>query len=502
MKKHLYKYLIFFFVTSVIVGACNKDESDVRLDPKLSTANVPELTSNSATVVGFVIAQGSGFTEKGICYSTSESPTISDSKVVYSGSTTTATFNVELTGLNYATTYHARAYATGSSETIYGEDITFTTLPVLPTVTTSEFTPKTGTTATGGGSVTNAGGAEVTEYGVCYATTENPTIENSYVEIGSGTGDFTASLSKLQGLTTYYVRAYAKNSQGYAYGNQVSFTTPRAIVILYIVGAFQNWDPANAKDSLMNSEDNSTIEGYAYLTTDEFKFAGQKNWDGTNYGVGSTAGTLSTSGDNLSVSENGYYFFNIDLDKLTYIITKTTWGIVGSATGSWDSDQSMTYSTSMRKWIATIPLTADAIKFRANGAWTYNYGDTDNDGKLEAGGDNIAVATAGTYSVFMDLSSPLNYGYSVTQWGLIGSATSTGWDSDLNMTPHSNNTWTITTTLTAGDIKFRANDAWTFNYGGSSGNLISGGDNITISTAGTYTITLDLSNGTYTVESI
>jgi hypothetical protein len=138
------------------------------------------------------------------------------------------------------------------------------------------------------------------------------------------------------------------------------------------------------------------------------------------------------------------------------------------------------------------------MKFRANDSWDLNYGVTN--GKIKAGGDNIPVTTAGTYTVMLDLSSPLNYKYSLTQWGIIGDATNGGWDTDTNMTPGANNTWTITTHLNAGEIKFRANDGWDINYGGSDGKIVAGGDNIKITAAGTYTITLDLENGTYSVQ--
>ena len=92
-------------------------------------------------------------------------------------------------------------------------------------IITSTITQITETTAVVGGNVTADGGASVTERGVVYGTSENPTVENSKVVGGSGTGMFTCNLTGLQASTTYYVRAYAVNSQGTAYGEQVSFTT-------------------------------------------------------------------------------------------------------------------------------------------------------------------------------------------------------------------------------------------------------------------------------------
>jgi len=93
-----------------------------------------------------------------------------------------------------------------------------------PTVTTASITNILGTTATGGGNVTADGGCTVTARGVCWGTSSNPTISNSHTTDVSGTGSFTSSLTGLSCATVYYVRAYATNSQGTAYGDNISFT--------------------------------------------------------------------------------------------------------------------------------------------------------------------------------------------------------------------------------------------------------------------------------------
>ena len=127
-RMSIYRILAILVTASILFAACTKENADVRLDPKLSTSQLLNVTSDAATVVGFVVAQGSGFTEKGVCYGLATAPTTANTKVVYSGEATTATFNVTLTGLAYATKYYARAYATGASGTIYGEEYNFTTL--------------------------------------------------------------------------------------------------------------------------------------------------------------------------------------------------------------------------------------------------------------------------------------------------------------------------------------------------------------------------------------
>ncbi len=95
----------------------------------------------------------------------------------------------------------------------------------IPTVTTTAVTAVSTTGASTGGNVTSDGGAEVTARGVCYGTTANPDLTGSHTTDASGTGPFTSTLTGLTPGTSYYVRAYATNSEGTAYGNSVTFKT-------------------------------------------------------------------------------------------------------------------------------------------------------------------------------------------------------------------------------------------------------------------------------------
>ena len=99
--------------------------------------------------------------------------------------------------------------------------------PLYPLLTsTTAVSSITGTTVTSGGYLSNDGGDPVTERGVCWGTSDNPTVALSTKTIdGTGTGVFTSSITGLTSGTTYYVRAYATNSLGTTYGNQLSFTT-------------------------------------------------------------------------------------------------------------------------------------------------------------------------------------------------------------------------------------------------------------------------------------
>ncbi len=95
----------------------------------------------------------------------------------------------------------------------------------LPVVTTAEVTDTTETTATCGGEVISDGDDPVTSRGVCWSTFPGPTINDAFTEDGSGLGTFVSYITELDSNTLYYVRAYATNTAGTAYGNQVEFTT-------------------------------------------------------------------------------------------------------------------------------------------------------------------------------------------------------------------------------------------------------------------------------------
>ncbi len=95
----------------------------------------------------------------------------------------------------------------------------------VPTVTTSLVSEVATTSATCGGEVTVDGGASVTARGVCWSTSQNPTVNDSHTTDGGGMGSFTSNITGLAANTTYYVRAYATNSAGTAYGEEVTFTT-------------------------------------------------------------------------------------------------------------------------------------------------------------------------------------------------------------------------------------------------------------------------------------
>ena len=194
--------------------------------PTVTTSNVTDITSTSAKTGGVVAnSGGADVTARGVCWSTTENPTISGSHTT--DGTGTGTFTSNITGLSDNTTYYVRAYATNSAGTAYGAQKSFTTenSVTVPTVTTNDISSVTSTSALGGGNVTSAGNGTITARGVCWSTTDNPTINDAHTTNGAAIGTFSSSLTNLTPQTTYYVRAYATNEVGTAYGNIKRFTT-------------------------------------------------------------------------------------------------------------------------------------------------------------------------------------------------------------------------------------------------------------------------------------
>ena len=201
-------------------------EQPEEVAPVVKTAEVTDIKLFSAVCGGEVVSNGeSVVVARGVCWSMEQNPTIEDSHTTDGISTGTYTSN--LTELNHSTTYYVRAYAINAKGiTVYGEEKSFMTLDkLLPTVTTTEVTGITCFTAVSGGEVTFDGNVEVTARGICWSTTQTPTIEDNKTNNGSGVGTYTYKMTNLELNTKYYVRAYATNEVGTFYGEEVSFTT-------------------------------------------------------------------------------------------------------------------------------------------------------------------------------------------------------------------------------------------------------------------------------------
>lgn len=196
--------------------------------PDVTTTAVTSYGSNWATMGGNVTSDnGVPVTERGViwCQGTYITPTIGGTNctTVVMGSGT-GSFSQTVNNLSKYTTYRVRAYAKNENGRIeYGEIKTFTTLDnSSPTVTITDITYGD-TYANCFCNVTSASG--VTARGICWSTSPYPTLDDSHTSDGTGTGNFTSSLTELSRLQTYYVRAYATNSVGTSYSEQKTFHT-------------------------------------------------------------------------------------------------------------------------------------------------------------------------------------------------------------------------------------------------------------------------------------
>ena len=186
-----------------------------------------------------------------------------------------------------------------------------------------------------------------------------------------------------------------------------------------VPGNHQGWSPSTAPQLEASTPTATDYEGYVWLDGG-YKFVGPDangnfDWGNTDWGDdGSFTGLLLESGEVDCTATAGYYFVQADTNALNYSATQHNWGLIGSATGSWDTDQDMTYDAGSGTWSITLDLTADFIKFRSNDGWDWNYGDNGADGSLENGGADIAVPVAGNYTVTLDLSVPRAYTYTLT----------------------------------------------------------------------------------------
>ena len=273
--------------------------------PTVTTTQVSNITQTTAQGGGNVISDGgAAVTQRGICWSTSHNPTTSNSHAT--SGTGTGSYTCNMTGLTAGTTYYVRAYATNSSGTAYGSEMSFTTAQNIsaPTVTTSPVTNIQQTTATSGGNVTSDGGATVTQRGICWSTSHNPTTSNSHVTSGTGTGSFTCNMTGLTAGTTYYVRAYAINSAGTAYGSEMSFTTQAAVTVPTVTTA----QVTNIQQTTATGGGNVTATGGATVTARGICWSTSHNPTTSNSHTSNGTGTGSFTSNMTGLTAGTTYY--------------------------------------------------------------------------------------------------------------------------------------------------------------------------------------------------
>ena len=202
----------------------NEDNNNDNGNPTVTTSNVTNITATSARCGGNVVDSEYYVTEKGVCWSVSQNPTINDNHTndgAYEGY-----FLSQMENLSPNTTYYVRAYAINAVGISYGEQREFTTKNgTAPIVSTPAVGKITSTTAACAGNIEDDGESEIIEKGVCWSTSQNPSINDNFTTEGAGKESFKSDMVGLSPNTIYYVRAYATNGIGTGYGEVLALLT-------------------------------------------------------------------------------------------------------------------------------------------------------------------------------------------------------------------------------------------------------------------------------------
>ena len=299
-KKLLFRILGFLFIC-VISIQCKDEFQKLVL---ISTDNINNVTAISANVSGTILDTGEGVKEYGHCWDTQDKPDIHDFKTDLGSKKEPGGFTSNLEDLNPNVKYFIRAYASDGSTVFYGTTKSFNTqdytIPVVQTGNIGDLTP---TSATVSGTLTDLGnGIEiVSQHGHCWSTGSSPTTLDSKTELGSENhlGEFESSLSSLEDSTRYYVRAYAINEKGTAYGSVVSFRTP-GVLPLVLDNVLEKISPSSVKITsnltYLGADNMVTNYGHCWALHDSPDLSDNTTDLGITASIGIFSSTLSDLG--------------------------------------------------------------------------------------------------------------------------------------------------------------------------------------------------------------
>ena len=359
----------------------------------ITTASLTLITDSTAVSGGNVAASGGGtISARGIVWNTSVNPTIALSTKTTNGAGT-GVFSSNITGLTPGTIYYVRAYVTNNIGTNYGNELTFTSLAKLPTVTTKPVTAITSLGATSGGTITNTGGATHSEKGVVYATTTNPTVSNNKSVDNTVGLDWISTLTGLTGNTKYYIRAYATNVIGTAYGVLDSFTTLPIAPIITTNSVTTITDTSAVSGGNISSDGGSAITARGIV------------WNKTGNPI---VGTDSIRTDASSTA--GSYTLNLgNLNSgITYYVRAYAINVIGTSYGNQLTFTTLPVLDTIGNQYTTITINGEEW-FREN-LKTNRYANGDTIENVPTPGD-WGLRTSGAWAYYNnDISNNSNFG--------------------------------------------------------------------------------------------
>ncbi len=235
--KNMRKSIDSFLLLLLVVCSCSSGSSSGGVEVEepvtvgklatLQTKEAEEIAAKQAVVWGMLESDGgSSVTERGVCYGTTASPTYQGTKKLASVTKGSGEFKVDLTDLEGATVYYARAYVVNKKGVAYGNQISFKTKDLASPLL-----------VLGGIKVAGAhdlfldvelkehGDLTIQEIGLVYNTVKEPTITDSKIARDKVEGKFKQRISNLTPETLYYIRPYAVTSNAVLYGEEFVIST-------------------------------------------------------------------------------------------------------------------------------------------------------------------------------------------------------------------------------------------------------------------------------------
>ncbi len=229
--------IFYLFIILIGFSSCTKLEEPIPgISNKVEISTISPVTrigSDSAFAGGSITKDGGeNISERGVVWSTNSNPTTSSKDRRKAGSGL-GSFLIEIDTLLPNTDYFVKAYAINYYGTVYGQQVSFKTIKGIPRFIGTNLVSKEAYRATVSAFISLDGGEPVTSRGFCYSKNPNPTLLNSSVlTSGNGILSYEGALTNLLPNTKYFVRPFASNKLGTAYGKQIEFTTDIGPVII------------------------------------------------------------------------------------------------------------------------------------------------------------------------------------------------------------------------------------------------------------------------------